>query len=197
LPQNCQDTINEIGLTSLAAAINRTDLWDDLDLSPNYTCLGPNNHAFTLADNPQTTLNQSSLHDTMELHTIPQPLYTNYLQDGQEYQTDDNQTVRVRIVNGEIFFNDAMVIQPNIMYVICLIYADRVRFGHVLNCNRTNNGVIHVLDKVMSELQETNTSTPATPSATPSAACARSVLKRRYMAASWILCLVFPFIVFG
>ncbi len=129
----------------------------------------------------------------MELHTIPQPLYTNYLQDGQVYQTDGNQTVRVRIVNGEIFFNDAMVLQPNIMYVICLSYADRVRFGHVLNCNRTNNGVIHVLDRVMSELQETNISTPAT----PSAACARSVLKRRYMAASWILCLAFPFIVFG
>lgn len=117
LPRNCQDTIIEVGLTSLATAINRTDLWDDLNNSPNYTCLGPNDQAFTLADNPQVTLNKSSLHDTMELHTIQQPLYTNYLQDGQEYQTEENQTVRIRIVNGTIFFNNARVIQPNIMYV--------------------------------------------------------------------------------
>lgn len=54
----------------------------------------------------------------MELHTITQPLYTNYLSDGQEYQTDNNVTIRIRIENGEIFFNDALVLQPNIMYVL-------------------------------------------------------------------------------
>jgi hypothetical protein len=58
----------------------------------------------------------------MELHTLQQPLYTNYLQDGQEFQTDENQTIRISIVNGEIFFNDAKVLQRNIMYVICLNY---------------------------------------------------------------------------
>jgi len=51
----------------------------------------------------------------MELHVIPQPLYTSYLQDGQEYQTDNNQTVRVRIENGTIMFNDATVLESNIM----------------------------------------------------------------------------------
>jgi uncharacterized surface protein with fasciclin (FAS1) repeats len=120
LPQNCKNTIDELGLTSLAGAINRTDLWGDLNNSPNYTCLGPTNQAFTLAGNPQVTLNQSTLQDTIELYTIPQPLYTNYLQDGQVYLTDNNQTVRVRIENGDVFFNDAMVLQPNIMYVLTM-----------------------------------------------------------------------------
>jgi hypothetical protein len=54
----------------------------------------------------------------MELHTITQPLYTNYLEDGQEYQTDNNLTIRIRVENGQYFFNDAMVLQSNIMYVL-------------------------------------------------------------------------------
>ena len=115
MPQNCQDTITEYGLTSLVTAINRTDLWDDLDNSANYTCLSPTDQAFKSAGNPQVTLNESSLDNIMELHVIPQPLYTSYLQDGQEYQTDNNQTVRVRIENGTIMFNDATVLESNIM----------------------------------------------------------------------------------
>jgi uncharacterized surface protein with fasciclin (FAS1) repeats len=117
LPQNCQNTINALGLSSLSTAFNRTDGWDDLNFSPNYTCLSPNNQAFTLSGDLQVTLNESSLQDVVELLTIPQPLYTNFLEDGQEYLTDDNETVRVTIESGEIFFNDAKVIQANIMYV--------------------------------------------------------------------------------
>jgi hypothetical protein len=118
LPRNCRDTIKGVGLSSLAVAINRTDYWNEVNFSPNFTCLGPSDRAFTVAGNPQITANKSSLRDTMELHTIKQPLYTNYLEDGQEYQTDSNLTIRIRIENGTLFFNDAMVLQSNIMYVL-------------------------------------------------------------------------------
>lgn len=131
MPQNCQDTINAIGLSSLSTAINRTDGWDDLNFSPNYTCLSPNNQAFALSGDPQVTLNESSLQDVTELLTIPQPLYTNFLEDGQEYLTDDNETLRVTIESGEIFFNDAKVIQANIVYVF--YHADTPRLRALLN----------------------------------------------------------------
>lgn len=107
--------------------MNRTDSWDDLNFSPNYTCLSPNNLAFTLLGNPEVTLNESSLDDIIELLTIPQPLYTNFLENGQEYLSDDNDTVRVTIENGDIYFNDAKVIQPNIMYAFCYAGTFRLR----------------------------------------------------------------------
>jgi uncharacterized surface protein with fasciclin (FAS1) repeats len=115
LPQKCSTTVKNAGLTSLDSSIDQTDLWDDLDNSSNYTCLGPNDAAFTAAGNPEEHLNQSALQDTMQLHVIPQPLYTNFLQDGQEYLADNNKTIRISIRGQDLYFNDAKVLQSNIM----------------------------------------------------------------------------------
>lgn len=145
LPASCSTTIRTSGLSSLDNAINRTDLWDDLDGSSNYTCLGPSNQAFLDAGNPETTLNESALATAMRMHTIPQPLYTSFLVDGQEYPSDNNLTIRVSLKGNDIYFNDAKVTNSNII---------------------TNNGVIHVLDRVMSPLQDLATSPSTTQTAT-------------------------------
>src|SRR5271163_2886779 len=83
LPEHCSTTIRNAGLSDLDSAINRTDIWDDLDGSANYTCLGPTNGAFTSAGHPEDNLNESALASVMHMHTIPQVLYTTFLQDGQ------------------------------------------------------------------------------------------------------------------
>ncbi|OCL12597.1 FAS1 domain-containing protein [Glonium stellatum] len=150
LPAPCSTTIRTTGLSSLDGAINRTDLWDDLDRSSNYTCLAPSDQAFADAGNPQTTLNESALGTSMRMHTIPQSLYTNFLVDGQIISSDDNLPIRVSIKGTDIYFNDAKVTNSNII---------------------TNNGVIHVLDKVMSPLQDLSTSSPTiSPTATSTGA---------------------------
>ena len=53
----------------------------------------------------------------MQMHTIPQVLYTNFLEDGQEFLSDNNLTIRVTIISGDVYFNDAKVTTPNVMYV--------------------------------------------------------------------------------
>jgi uncharacterized surface protein with fasciclin (FAS1) repeats len=115
LPEHCSTTIRNLSLNSLDSAINRTGIWDDLDNSPNYTCLGPTNQAFANADHPEINLNGSALATAMHMHTIPQVLYTNFLEDGQEYLSDNNLTIRVTIQGGDLYFNDAKVTNPNVM----------------------------------------------------------------------------------
>jgi hypothetical protein len=48
-------------------------------------------------------------------HTLPSVTYTNYLTDGMTLTSLANLTVRIRIIQGQIYFNDAKVISPNVM----------------------------------------------------------------------------------
>jgi hypothetical protein len=48
-------------------------------------------------------------------HTIPEPLYSNFLTDGQTFTSLSNATVRVTFRDGAIFFNDAKLMQANVL----------------------------------------------------------------------------------
>ncbi|KAL2873163.1 hypothetical protein SGCOL_011674 [Colletotrichum sp. CLE4] len=77
-----------------------------------------------------------------------------FLMDGQEFTSMANVTVRVTVKDNEIWFNDAKVISPNVL---------------------TNNGLIHILDRVMSTnaLPDSSTSSPTgTGTASPTSAAA-------------------------
>jgi transforming growth factor-beta-induced protein len=82
-----------------------------------------------------------------QFHTLNQPVYSSFLQDGDEFETLSNETVRVSILNGDIYFNDALVLKPNVL---------------------TNNGLMYEIDRVMSPLSTAGpgSSSSATPSAT-------------------------------
>jgi transforming growth factor-beta-induced protein len=139
-PLPCSRTIRPVEqLSALDTALNRTQLWATLDRAPNVTCLAPNTQAFAAAGNPQNTLNQSDLAQAILFHTLPQPLYTNFLQDGQEITSLGNLTVRITVNSTGTYFNDARVLAQNVL---------------------TNNGVVHILDKVMTPLSRSQTSNP-------------------------------------
>jgi Fasciclin domain len=57
----------------------------------------------------------STLSSALEFHTIPMPLYSNFLEDGQTFTTLSNDTVRVTFIDGAIYFNDAKVTQLNVL----------------------------------------------------------------------------------
>lgn len=62
-------------------------------------------------------------------HTLPFPLYTPYIVSGMKVASlADGLDVTVIKVGEDIYFNDAKLISPNVL---------------------TNNGLIHVLDRVM------------------------------------------------
>ncbi|KAF2676437.1 FAS1 domain-containing protein [Lentithecium fluviatile CBS 122367] len=151
-PEMCSDTIRNAKLTGLDNALNRSGLWTALDSSKNVTCLGPNNKAFGDAGSPDAKLNETELAGALLFHTLPEVAYSDFLEDGQEFTSLQNGTVRVR-VEGEgkerqIWFNNAKVVDANVL---------------------THNGLMHVLDAVMVPLEQMNATTSATPSGTSSA----------------------------
>lgn len=119
---------NHNGLTTLASALVRTNLTDVLNNFANVTCLAPTNVAFTSAGSPDTSLSVPVLADALKFHTIAGAQYSLGLRDGEVLTSVAGPTIKVTVDNdGNIWFNDAKVIQPNVI---------------------TNNGVIHVLDRV-------------------------------------------------
>jgi uncharacterized surface protein with fasciclin (FAS1) repeats len=88
-----------------------------LDHINNVTCLGPSDQAFLQAGSPDSKANVSTLSTALAFHTIPEVLYSNFLQDGQTFTSLTNETIRVTFQDGAIFFNDAKAIQLNTMLV--------------------------------------------------------------------------------
>jgi len=74
-----------------------------------------------LARNDESLHSQANRRD--RLHTLQNVAYTNYLEDGMKFKSLNNLTVRVRVKEGDIYFNNAKVIEPNVL---------------------TNNGLIHM-----------------------------------------------------
>lgn len=111
----CTKTIQQQGLNSLYVSLERTSLAKVLDTLKNVTCLGPNDAAFLAAGSPDTKLDVKNLTGALLFHTIPGPLYSNFLQSGQTFTTASNDTVRVTIKDGDIYFNDAKVLKPNVL----------------------------------------------------------------------------------
>jgi uncharacterized surface protein with fasciclin (FAS1) repeats len=123
LPVTCTNTMKTNGLHSLLGALAQTNLSETLNGVPGVTCLAPNDQAFAQAGN----VSNDALKSALLFHTIPMPVYTPELVDGQTFTSASNQTIRVSIKNGQLYYNDAMVINSNVL---------------------TNNGLLQVLDKV-------------------------------------------------
>ncbi|POR31817.1 Uncharacterized protein TPAR_07981 [Tolypocladium paradoxum] len=129
-PKPCSVTIRSSKdiLSGLDAALNKTGLYPTLDTTPNVTCLAPSTSAFREAGNPQEALSKIDLTGALLHHTLKEVTYTNYLEDGMVLGTFNNTKVRVRIMDDDIYFNNAKVIEANVL---------------------TNNGLIHILDAVI------------------------------------------------
>ena len=108
-------TISRWNLTSFRGGLDRTGLGSPLDVTQNVTCLGPSDQAFLQAGSPNITDNITDLANLVLFHVIDEPLYTNFLADGQEYKTFSNQTVRISLRDGAIFANDAQLTHTNVM----------------------------------------------------------------------------------
>ncbi|KIW90082.1 uncharacterized protein Z519_09513 [Cladophialophora bantiana CBS 173.52] len=115
LPLNCSQTISIWNQTTFADGLRRTGIGPAVDITQNVTCLVPTNEAFVQASPGEFGYNITDLAELILFHTIDEPLYTNFLADGQEYTSFSNQTVRISIIDGSIFVNDAKLIVTNIM----------------------------------------------------------------------------------
>ena len=95
--------------------MNTTNLYPVLDHLKNVTCLAPDVGAFAAAGNPDSNASVADLTKALTFHTLPLPLYSDFIEDGMEITSLANMTVRVSIKNGEIYFNDARVKAKNVL----------------------------------------------------------------------------------
>ncbi|KAF4968555.1 hypothetical protein FSARC_4070 [Fusarium sarcochroum] len=154
-PRPCSTTVQTVKdsrLTALDKALIKTDMWPALDTSRNVTCLAPSTQAFKDAGNPDMKLSKQDLTGALLAHTLNEVTYSNYLRDGQVIGTLNKTEVRVSIQGDDIYFNNAKVIEANVL---------------------TNNGLIHILDSVIEadgKPSGTSSATSETASATSSEA---------------------------
>ena len=112
----CSTTIrSKVELSALDNALNRSGIWPTLDHTPNVTCLAPVSAAFKAAGDPDQKLNQKDLINALSFNTLPMPIYSNYLKDGMEMKSVANLTVRISVNSGGTWFNDAKVVQQNVL----------------------------------------------------------------------------------
>lgn len=102
-------------MTAFRSSLNKTGLGTPLDLTQNVTCFTPNDQAFLQAGRLNVTANITYLQSVVKFHIIPQPLYSNFLEDGQMFETYSNELIRISIIDGEIYANDAKIINKNVM----------------------------------------------------------------------------------
>ncbi|KAM0364653.1 hypothetical protein ACHAPY_010860 [Fusarium culmorum] len=155
-PRSCSNTVHTIKDTRLVAlnvALVKAGLWPALDASRNVTCLAPSTQAFKNAGSPDVKLSKQDLAGALLAHTLNEVTYSNYLRDGQVVGTLSNTEVRVSIRGNDIFFNNAKVIEANIL---------------------TNNGLIHILDSVIEEGGKPSSNGTSTGTATDETASATS-----------------------
>ncbi|KAM0541110.1 hypothetical protein ACHAPJ_013377 [Fusarium lateritium] len=143
-PRPCSTTVQSVKdsrLTALNNALIKTEMWPALDTSRNVTCLAPSTKAFKDAGSPDTKLSKQDLTGALLAHTLDEVTYSNYLRDGQVIGTLNKTEVRVSIQGDDIYFNNAKVIEANVL---------------------TNNGLIHILDAVIEANGKPSSTTTAT-----------------------------------
>lgn len=102
-------------MTAFRSSLDKTGLGTPLDVTQNVTCFTPNDQAFLQAGSPNVTANITELQRLIKFHIITEPLYSNFLEDGQTFTTFSNETVRITLRDGDIFVNDAKIINKNVM----------------------------------------------------------------------------------
>lgn len=113
------------GLTSLVSAVVQTGLAGVVDNTASLTIFAPTNAAFSKVP----PVSKAVLKKVLEYHVVPGAVaYSTTLTNGQTVPTAEGSVLTVSLRNGGVFINDARVIIPNVL---------------------TENGVVHVIDKVL------------------------------------------------
>jgi len=141
VPDLLTTTISENpDLSHAAAAINRSGLASTLNAVPSTTFFIPDNEAFASlsehSGNDITIINDHVVEGTVS--------YLPDFKNGQVLTTASGTTLTITIVNGAVFVNDAIIVTPNLIL---------------------ENGVAHVIDKVL--FTSSNSTSTAKPTTTP------------------------------
>lgn len=127
LPPNITSVLaTEGGLSALVGALEEAKLVSVVDQTASLTIFAPTNNAFAQLP-PHIPIDV--LTRVLEYHVVPAVAYSTQLSDGEEFNTVEGSSIKVSISHeGHVYVNDARVLLPNVL---------------------TENGVVHVIDKVL------------------------------------------------
>ncbi|KAF8242776.1 FAS1 domain-containing protein [Wilcoxina mikolae CBS 423.85] len=169
LPITCSRTMAAVNLSRLLASLNRASLIRELDTAVNVTYLAPYDKAFSGINSSYPL---DDLRNDLRFHILNGSQYSTELKDGQTFTSLQGGEVKVTKTGGDLYFNGVKAVAQDVI---------------------TNNGVMHVLSKMMEQLNSTNStdhtiegknSTPTTgPVPTFTASGTRSVVDGMLVAA--------------
>ncbi|CRK36038.1 hypothetical protein BN1708_006896 [Verticillium longisporum] len=157
IPANVADTATAANLTSLVEAVTKANLAETLTQAESITVFAPNNEAFA-ALGSLDDISEEDLQAVLQYHVIAGTVaYSSTLSEGT-VETLTGETVNISIRDGNVFVNDAQVVLADVLI---------------------SNGVVHVIDSVLSPAEnttgsgETSSAVPS-PTAVPEAAAPRA-----------------------
>ena len=128
-----QTAIENGSFGTLVAAVTAADLVDTLNSAGPFTVFAPVDAAF--AELPEGTVdslllpeNKEKLQGILTYHVVSGTVLSTDLTDGMEATTVNGAAITIRITDGKVFINDAEVVIADVV---------------------TDNGVIHVINKVI------------------------------------------------
>ncbi|NQV74630.1 MAG: fasciclin domain-containing protein [Bacteroidetes bacterium] len=128
-----QTAIENGSFGTLVAAVTAADLADTLNGAGPFTVFAPVDAAF--AELPEGTVeslllpeNKEKLQGILTYHVVSGTVLSTDLTDGMEATTVNGAAITIHITDGKVFINDAEVVIADVV---------------------TDNGVIHVINKVI------------------------------------------------
>lgn len=128
-----QTAITNGSFGTLVAAVTAADLVDTLNSEGPFTVFAPVDAAF--AELPEGTVeslllpeNKEKLQGILTYHVVSGTVLSTDLTDGMEATTVNGATITIHLTDGKVFINDAEVVIADVV---------------------TDNGVIHVINKVI------------------------------------------------
>lgn len=128
-----QTAITNGSFGTLVAAVTAADLVDTLNSEGPFTVFAPVDEAF--AELPEGTVeslllpeNKEKLQGILTYHVVSGTVLSTDLTDGMEATTVNGATITIHLTDGKVFINDAEVVIADVV---------------------TDNGVIHVINKVI------------------------------------------------
>ncbi len=119
--------------TTLVAAVKQAGLVETLSGAGPFTVFAPTNAAFSAlpagaVDNLMKDENKAKLTNVLTYHVVSGAMKAADLKDGQKLKTVQGEELTVKVKDGKVWINDAMVTTPDVV---------------------SSNGVTHVIDKVV------------------------------------------------
>ncbi|PPR07635.1 hypothetical protein CVT26_001703 [Gymnopilus dilepis] len=127
IPPPISTTALANNLTTLASALNMTNLLQTVDTLPNITVFAPTNDAFAAISSTIQGLSSSQLESILEYHVVDGLGYSSRLSD-MTVDTLEGSAVDVAVSGSKVVINDATVTVPDVIVA---------------------NGVVHVIDNVL------------------------------------------------